>query len=495
MRIDQHTILEIKRLYGQGWKQRKIARHLSVNRQTVKRHTMPYKNKPLKRVGRPSKLTPYRDLIKHFIQQDPEVKAPVVLQRLEERGFDGKVTIVRDYLQQLRGQQAFPKPFLTIESPPGKQLQIDWGHFGHLQYGDSKRKLYALAVVECYSRMLYVEFTHSQKQDVLHQCLLNAFVFFQGTPEEIVVDNMLTAVSERQGSLVRFNACFLEFLHYFGIMPVACHIRSAHEKGKVENAIKYIRQNFWPLRSFENLADVQLQMKKWLDQVANSRIHQTTGVRPKERFTGVRLKPLPEILPDCRETCQGKVYKNFSIRFDGNDYTTPPWAIGKKVNIKADPFTVSIYLNQKRIACHQRSWERKKRIELSIHRDQVRKLQKNLWQDKQVALFSSLNPLAVDYLKGLFDSRQPIRKNVSKLLALKDEYGTASLLYAIQKAIAFNAYGADYIENILYQEMTPNIVHKPVQLKNEALNQIRLKEPCLADYDAHIMKRRKTDDR
>jgi transposase len=452
-------------------------------------------NKPLKRVGRPSKLDPYRDLVKQFIEQDPEVKAPVILQRLEEKGFEGKVTIVRDYLQKLRGQKAFPKPFLTIESPPGKQFQIDWGHFGHLQYGQTKRKLYALAVVECYSRMLYVEFTHSQKQDVLHQSLLNAFVFFQGTPEEIVVDNMLTAVSERQGILIRFNACFLEFLHHFGITPVACHIRAAHEKGKVENAIKYIRRNFWPLRSFEDLADVQLQVKKWLGQVANVRVHQTTGVRPKDRFAEVNLKSLPKILPDCRETFQGKVYKNFSIRFDCNDYTTPPWAIGKQVTIKADLFTVSIYLNRKRIAFHQRSWERKKRIELSTHRDQVKKLQKNLWQDKQVALFSSLSPVAVDYVKGLFDTRQSIRKNIGKLLGLKEEYGTTSLIYAIQKAIRFNAYGADYIENILYQEMTPQITHPPVRLKNEALNHIRIKEPSLADYDALIMERRKANDR
>jgi transposase len=122
------------------------------------------------------------------------------------------VTIVRDYLRQLRGRQSFTKAYLYIESQPAEQMQIDWGHFGHLVYNQTKRRLYALAVVESFSRMGYVQFTHSQKQEVLHQCLLDAFCFFGGTPAQIVVDNMLTAVTERQGQLIRFNGRFLDFL-------------------------------------------------------------------------------------------------------------------------------------------------------------------------------------------------------------------------------------------------------------------------------------------
>ena len=127
---------------------------------------------PLKRkISRSSKLDPYRNRIKELLEEDPEVKAPVVLQRIEKEGFDGKITILRDYLRELRGQQVFLTPYIRIESPPGKQMQIDWGHFGSLRYGDAWRKLYALAVIECYSRAVYVEFTHSQKQQCLHQAL------------------------------------------------------------------------------------------------------------------------------------------------------------------------------------------------------------------------------------------------------------------------------------------------------------------------------------
>jgi len=224
-----------------------------------------------------------------------------------------------------------------------------------------------------------------------------------------------------RASLVRFNDAFLDFLRPFKIVPLACNVRAAHEKGKIESAIKLLRQNFWPLRSFTDLADVQLQAKQWLETVANVRIHQGTGQQPKDRFHKVRLRPLPDLLPDCRETCLLKVYKDFAVRFDGNAYTTPPWAIGKQVTLKADPFTVTIYLNEKKIATHHRCWERKKRIELPEHQQQVKKLQKKMWQDQQIAALSSLGQPAVDYLKALVEDRQPIKKNVRKLLALKDE--------------------------------------------------------------------------
>ncbi len=490
MKIDPHTIFEIHRLQDLSWSQRKIARHLRIGRRTVKKY-LHNPQVPAKQRKRASKLDAYRQLIDRWLEQDPEVKAPVVLQRLQQHGFDGKITIVRDLLLKLRGQRLNRSAYIRFESPPAKQMQIDWGHFGHLQYGQTKRKLYALAVIESYSRMLCVHFTHSQNQDSLHQCLLNAFRFYGGTPQQIVVDNMLTAVIERQGSVIRFNGAFLEFLRPFKIVPVACNRAAPHEKGKIEAAIKYLRQNFWPLRTFTDLADVQLQLSHWLATVANVRLHQTTGEKPKDRFATVHLRPLPQLVPDCRQTCLAKVHKDFAVRFDGNCYSSPPWTIGKKVTIKADAFTVSIYLNQKKIAAHQRCWQRKKRIELPAHLQQVKKLQKKLWHDKQVAAFLSLGQAAVDYFKALVEARQPIKKNVLKLLQLKDEYGSASLLYAIQKAAAFNAFGADYIENILYQEMTPKHQHPPVKLKNDALNHIRLTQPSLADYDAFVLKRRK----
>jgi transposase len=422
--IDKTTIFEITRLKRLDWSDRKIASHLRLDRTTVKK----YGENPDRRFKKPpprcSKLDPYLHLIDQWLDQDSEVKATVVLQHLRNKGFSGQITIVRDLLRKVRGPQKQRQAYIRFESEPGQQMQIDWGHFGSLPYGHTNRKLYALAVLEAYSRMLYVEFTHSQKQQTLHQCLLNAFLFFGGTPQEIVVDNMLTAVIERQGSMVRFNDAFLDFLRIFNITPVACNPGAPHEKGKIESAIKYIRRNFWPLRSFKDLNDVQGQARQWLSTVANVRIHQTTG-------------PLPDLLPDCRELCLLKVHKDFAVRFDANTYTTPPWTIGKKLTVKADTATVTIYNGSKKVVAHQRCWQRHCRIENKAHKEQVQKMKKRLWQDRQIAAFASLGADARLYLQGLIEAKIPIKKNISKILDLKDEYGSAAIITAIQKTLTY----------------------------------------------------------
>ena len=440
-------------------------------------------------------MDPFKDQITQMLEKDPEVSAAVIRQRIAEKGFDGGYTIVKDYLRSIRGNFRQSKPYIRFESSPGEQFQIDWGHFGAITYGNTNRRLYCLAVIESHSRLLYLEFTHSQQQQTLHRCLLNAFRFFKGTPKELVTDNMLTAVTEREGALIRFNEAFLEFLRPFAITPKATNIRKPHEKGKVEKgAIHYIRYNFLPLRSFSNLEEIQRQADHWRDHVANMRMHSTTGQRPIERFKPEALRPLPSILPDCRDTAPAKVHNDYSLHFDGNTYTVPPYAIAKDVQVKADNYILTVYYKEKPIATHRRSYQRKERVELPSHREQARKHHRNFWRSQATAAFISLGEPAKIYLQRLLDTNQPIKKTLKKLLALKDEYGAYALIEAIKRAISHNAYGAHYIENILYQQMTPESKHPPVKLKSERLNSIRLEQPCLADYDAFVIKRRKKHD-
>jgi len=488
---DRETVFEIHRMHLEGMSNRRIARNLKLNRKTVARYLQDPHPSAV-RSKRPSKLDPFKEQIDALLEKDPSVSAVVVKQKLEESGFVGGVTIVKDYLKRVRKKPA-KRAFLRFESAPGQQMQLDWGHFGALSYDGTRRKLYGLVFVEGYSRMLYVEFFHSQKQESLHRGIVNAFRFFGGSPKELVVDNMAAAVVERCGSLIRFNDAFLDFLLPFKTTPVACNVRSPQEKGKVESAVKYVRRNFMPLRDFVDLADVQRQAMHWLETTANRRTHQGTGKRPCDRFRDVRLTALPEPPPEARETLTLTVHNDFAVRFDGNAYTVPPWAVGKQVALKADSRTASIYLNEKRIAVHERSYKRKERIETPHHREQVRKMNRKLWRDKDIAVFASLGPEAVSYLQAMIEAKLPIKKNVAKLLSLKDEYGASPVLFAVRKAAGKNALGADYIENILRQEMKPKRHHLPVKLKDKNLNRIRLKQPSLSEYDAWALKIKKDE--
>jgi transposase len=491
--IERRTVFEIHRMADEGFSKRKIARALHLDPGTVKKYLRD-PNPPRPVFRRPSKLDPFHDEIQGFLQNDPEVSAVVIHQRLKTQGFEGEITILRNYLRKLRPRQK--EAFIRFESRPGEQCQLDWGHFDSLTYGTTSRKLYALAVIECYSRMLYLEFTHSQRQETLHRALLNAFQFLGGCPRELVHDNMLTAVIERDGPLVRFNEAFLDFLRPFHVVPIPCNVGQAHEKGKIEKgAIHYIRHNFWPLRCFKDLDDVQTQANKWRDEVANRRVHATTGERPADRFKPESMRPLPNCLPDCRDCAPAKVHSDFSITFDGNTYSLPPWLVGRTVIAKADHKTLSIYFKEKVVATHQRSWGRKERIESPHHSEAARRSRNLKWLSEDTAILMSLGEEAKVYIEHLAATRQPLKKNVEKLLALNDDYGSSALLHAMRRALQHRAFGADYIENILYQEMTPQRIHPPVHIQNrEALNRIRLQEPTLADYDALVVKRGSQND-
>lgn len=486
--IDMQTIFQIHRLKDEGFSNRAIAVRLKIDKKTVWKYMKNPSDKAAKRTPKPGKLEPYHEFIREILKTHPDIKATVILPKLQEKGYQGEITILRLFLQKIR--RTYREPFIRFESAPGVQMQVDWGHFGSLDYNGSKRKLYALCVVEAHSRMLFVTFTHSQKQEVLHQGLIEAFIYFGGAPKELLVDNMLTAVIERVGAMIRFNDAFLKFLLLFHINPVACNVRAPYEKGKVEASIKYLRNNFFPARTFEGLSDANAQVLSWLDTIANQRIHQTTGKKPQEAIDPNALTPLPSVLPDLRETGSYRVHKDFGIRFDGNVYTVPPWSVGKYLTLKADPERVYIFHKERKIAVHMRSFERNLRIENPEHRDQVLKARKRKIMDRQTELFLSLGKTASDLLEKLPENRLALRKTIQKLLALKDEYGEDSLLYAMKKAMERNLYGAGYVENILYQEMTPRTDHPLVRLTKPELNDIRLSSTSLKEYDAFVLKRR-----
>lgn len=493
--ITASIIFEIHQLNNLGLSIRKIAKSLHIGRKTVEKYL---KNPVVEKLSfdRPSKLDPFKDQIDLFLETEPDISAQVIRQRLVEIGYTGGKSILCDYLKTIRQKYKHRRAFIRFESLAGEQFQMDWGHFESLTYGKARRKLYCMGVIECHSRMLYLEFTHSQCQESLHQCLLNAFIFFGGTPRELVHDNMLTAVTERDGPLIRFNDGFLNFLRPFQIVPKACHPRQPQEKGKVEKgAIHYIRHNFWPLRTFKDLADVQDQAIKWRDEIANVRVHRTTGERPVDRFKPEALRPLPDVLPDCRQTQSVKVYKDFAVNFDSNTYSVPPWLIGKQLTLRADHHRIWLFFKEKQVAIHSRCWDKLQRIELPGHRSEADKHRQKHWISEEAAILMSMGEEMKSYLEILATTHHNIRKTTAKLLSLKRQYGAQALIQAVCHAASYNAYGPEYIENILRQQQKPLTCHPPVKLQNEALNRIRIEAPLLAEYDAFVVQRRQKHDR
>jgi transposase len=263
------------------WSARRIARELHVSRKAIKKYLHSPTGIRTVRKPRKSMLDDFKPVIREFIEKDPKANAVVIAERLRPLGFTGEVTILRRYLKTLRVIAHVPRAFIRVESSPGDRFEVDWGHFGVLDYQGDKRKLYAFCLVECHSRRRYVEFTHSQSFETFVRCHIHAFRFMGGLARECLYDNLWTAVTKHDGRIIQFNPRFLVFAREFGFYPRACNLAAGWEKGKVERGgVGYLRQSFWPLRTFVDLADVNHQVRKWLEEIANKHVHSET----RERF-------------------------------------------------------------------------------------------------------------------------------------------------------------------------------------------------------------------
>lgn len=477
--------------FVEKWPVRKIARHLHIGRRTVAKYLVKPAQGALHR-SRASKLDPFKSVIEEWLQQDSSVTAAVIFQRLVDQGFDGGYTIVKDHLQDVRTETKPRRAFVRMEPRAGERFEIDWGHFGTLIYGGAPRKLYAFCLVECHSRKMYLEFTHSQTFETFVRCHIHAFDAMGGVARELWFDNLATVVAEHDGNLVRFNPRFLGFAREYGFVPRACHVAAAWEKGKVERAIGYVRQNFWPLRSFIDLPDVNSQAHQWLQQIANQRRHRETGQTPEERFRPECLWPLPAIPPDYRDSADVLVHKDLRLSFDGNRYCVPPRYVGRRLIVKADSSSITIYDQQQEIVRYPRSWRRgqtfgAERFQKELFA-QMAAAERSAAQHRIVVL---LGPASEEYLRRLANTDRSLTRQVRELLTLIRDYGPDAVAAALDKARAAGAFGADYIANILRQEQSRRDVQPPLELKDPALNQLATDPLSLAEYDAFILRSRK----
>ena len=225
----------------------------------------------------------------------PPLRPPSSCKRLRDRGFTAATRLSRITCKRCGRKRKPGVPSCAWSPPPASVLRSTGDTSARWSITATRENCTPSVLVECHSRKMYLEFTHSQTFETLVRCHIHAFEAMGGVARELWFDNMATVVAEHDGNLVRFHPRFLAFAREYDFIPRACHVAAAWEKGKVERAIGYVRQNFWPLRQFTDLADVNSQAHQWLKQVANQRRHRETGQTPDERFRPECLRPLPGI--------------------------------------------------------------------------------------------------------------------------------------------------------------------------------------------------------
>lgn len=282
----------IKDLAQQGLSISEIARRTGHDRKTVRAII----NGPLVRESKPRqpkgrKIDPYVAYLERRIKQGV-LNAQKLYQEIVAQGYPGKARAVRAFVQPYREKRQV-EATVRFETEPGRQAQVDWGHFGFIEQGGRRRRLYAFVMTLGWSRAMYVEFTTSTDIAWWLRCQLHAWHYFNGVPREVLHDNLKTAVLSRTADgKIHWHPRYLDFAHYYGFRPRACQPYRAQTKGKVESGIKYLRRNFWPGLVYRDLADLNRQVQHWLDTVANVRVHGTTREVPFERLLKEELQPL-----------------------------------------------------------------------------------------------------------------------------------------------------------------------------------------------------------
>ena len=339
----------VKGLAQQGCSISEIARRTGYDRKTVRRHLCeagPPRYGP--RPPRPAKLAPYMICIRQRLQ-DGVWNCATLLRELRSRGYPGGSTRLRQFVHPLR-LQAREVATCRFETAPGEQAQVAWASFGGFQ----GQRLSAFVMTLGYSRMKYVEFTLSQDLETFLTCHLRAFTAFGGVPQTLLYDNLKSVVLQRDASSLRFHPRFLDFAAVFGVIPRVCQPGRPQTKGKVENAVGYVKGSFWPGCTFTDLGDLITQAQAWCATVANARPHATTRAIPLERLREEGLQPLAGKTYDTSYTAPRLVSKDCLVSYRGSRYSVP-WRAARKpvvVKVPVGSQTLTIVAHETAIATH-----------------------------------------------------------------------------------------------------------------------------------------------
>jgi transposase len=461
------------------------ARALGLHTETVSKWSRIDQYHRVVQPKRGSRLDPYKGQIVRWLDTHP-YSAQQIFQRLREAGFCGGVTVVKDYVRQIRPPKQ--KAFLKLSFAAGEAAQIDWGEYGTIAVGGTRRKLSFFVMVLCYSRMMYLEFTVSQTMEHFLACHEHAFAAL-GVPEKIMVDNLKSAVLKRLvGVAPVLNPRYVDFARHEGFKIAACNIAAGWEKGRVENGVGYVKKNLLNGLELPDFSAINVAAQLWLNEIANVRIHGETHQRPVDLFAEERshLRPANLNPYDLGRALTTRVSPQFRVAVDTNQYSVPAHFTGRRVTLKLYPDRVCIYFQDTLIARHPRSYDRRQDISDPDHEKRLLDERKSAREQRLLSQFLALSNQAAAYYEGLTARRFDARSHLRKILALVEIYGKDATARALEDALTFNAFSCEYIAHLLQARARSKIEPlSPLSLTRRAdLLELDFPEPDLSVYEA-----------
>lgn len=432
-----------------------------------------------------------------MLEKDARCPATAIMNRLRDLGYLGGISLLTNYLRVVRSRPVRAKEaFLRLDFAPGEAAQVDWGEFGDV-FGDGV-KIHCFAAVLCYSRYIYIEFTRSEKFEDFIRCHERSFRHFGGVPKQCWYDNLTSAVTERAGSLIRFNARFMAYMGHHGIRPHACNVARGNEKGRVEGLIKYIRKNFWAGRSFKDFEDLVMQSIVWRNQIANQREHRSTRRIVRLMFQAEEQKVLMSMNPNQYETDEilsRVVPPDFHIVYDTNRYSVPWTLVGMTLTLKIRPDSLLAYYHEKIVTTHPRSYRKGQVFTKEAHRDGVLARKPGAANvDWQVAAVKNIGPKMMEYVDLLRSGHRSLRHELARILALATVYGDRIVHEACWDLLSRGVIGVEALEltlKRLYPPETTKLCPEPINFDDQKLNR-NIPVVDLRHYDALLFERDKS---
>jgi transposase len=489
MTISEELRAQILRYHHvEQWPIGTISRQLSVHHTTVKR-VLAETGIPKKKIlVQGSIIEPFIPFILEKLEQYPKLTAKRLYNMVKERGYPGGDDHFR-HLISLYRQRPPAEAFLRLTTLPGEQAQVDWGSFGTITIGKAKRSLVAFVMILSYSRRIYLQFYLNQRMENFLRGHEGAFLAFNGLPRVLLYDNLRSAVLERQGSIIRFNPSLLSFAAHYRFEPRPVAVARGNEKGRVERAIRFIRDNFFAARTYNDIDDLNAQAKIWCETVVMDKPcpeDKTKTVREVFIQEQPRLLALPDNPYSCNEIETVSVGKTPYIRFDLNDYSVPHTEVQKRLTVNATLDKVMILDGQKIVATHQRSYDKSAQIENPEHIKALVKQKQKASLHRGQNFLTNAVPCAYDFLKQAVERGYVLKSITKQLMELFDDYGAEDLKEAMQQALDKNSPHPNTVRKclqILRDKRKQKVTIQSTYASNPKIQSSRIKSDRLSDYE------------
>jgi transposase len=488
---------EILRLHhAEQWPIGTIASQLAVHHSTVRRVLAQAGLPEGLQSPRPSIADPYVPFIIETLKKYPQLCSSRLYQMVKQRGYPGAPDYFRTVVARYRPRRP-AEAYLKLRTLPAEQAQVDWGHFGQVRIGQALRRLFAFVMVLSWSRYIFLRFYLSAAMPSFLRGHVDGFAFFGGVARNLLYDNLKSAVLERTADAIRFHPTLLALAKHYRFFPKPVAQARGNQKGRVERAIRYVRNSFFAARQWQDLDELNAQALGWCQGLAADRRCPEDRTRTvREAFTEEqgKLLPLPDDPFPTDERLQVHVGKTPYVRFDLNQYSVPHTHVRRTLLVVASLHRVRIVDGTEVIAQHARSWDRDQVVEDAAHVAALTQYKRQAREHRGLDRLHHAVPASRKLLVQLAERGGNLGGTTSGLLRLLELIGAEELGRAIAEAVEQGTPHLGAVRHIVdrrqHERGQPPPIHLPLPNDPRLHAQVS-RQHALDGYDNL---RRKPDD-